>query len=142
MTQLKKIRQESVENLPRESSKILLPKIIDTAKIRTINEAVKSDLPTVNRMCREKGDQKTKALIIGMLMSVNAKIKFKDKLEENDMEGLAESILLKYGSLKISDLVYVFNQITDGEIDLYGSLSHRDVMKALKNHHDIRWQIK
>ncbi len=136
------MQAESVVSSQSELSKIYSLKTIQSAKIATVAQAVKSNLPTLNKMSRDTGEVKSKALIIAMLMQLNIKIKIKDKLEENEIERLADSIMLKYGTLKISDLLYVFNQIADGEVDLFGSLSHRDVMKALKNHLEIRWQIK
>jgi len=136
------MQAESVVSSQSELSEIYSLKTIQSAKIATVAQAVKSNLPTLNKMSRDTGEVKSKALIIAMLMQLNIKIKIKDKLEENEIERLADSIMLKYGTLKISDLLYVFNQIADGEVDLFGSLSHRDVMKALKNHLEIRWQIK
>jgi len=143
------MQAESVVSSQSELSEIYSLKTIQSAKIATVAQAVKSNLPTLNKMSRDTGEVKSKALIIAMLMQLNIKIKIKDKLEENEIERLADSIMLKYGTLKISDLLYVFNQIADGEVDLFGSLSdlfgslsYRDVMKALKNHLEIRWQIK
>ena len=136
------MQAESVVSSQSELSEIYSLKTIQSAKIATVAQAVKSNLPTLNKMSRDTGEVKSKALIIAMLMQLNIKIKIKDKLEENEIERLADSIMLKYGTLKISDLLYVFNQIADGEVNLFGSLSHRDVMKALKNHLEIRWQIK
>ncbi len=136
------MQAESVEISQSELSEIYSLKTIQSAKIANISQAVKSNLPTLNKMSRDKGEEKSKALICALLIQLNIKIKIKDKLDDNEIERLADSIILKYGTLKISDLIYVFNQIADGEVDLFGSLSHRDVMKALKNHLEIRWQIK
>ena len=77
---------------------------------------------------------------MGLLVNMNNKLKFKEKLEENEIRGLSESIFDKYYYFKISDFVFVFNKISDGEIDLFGSLSHRDVMKALNEHANIRYK--
>jgi ribosomal protein L9 len=79
---------------------------------------------------------------MGLLVSLNSKLKLKEKLTENEIRRLSESILAKYSSLKIADIIYVFNQIADGEIDLFGSLSHRDIMKALYDYNKTRWKHK
>ncbi len=111
-------------------------------KILSVEKAVNSETPSLTKMIKATNEKKVSYLIMGLLVNMNNKLKFKEKLTENEIRGLSESIMDKYYYLKLSDFVYVFNQISDGEIDLFGSLSHRDVMKALKDHTNLRWKYK
>jgi hypothetical protein len=114
----------------------------ESIKITTIHQAVTSKTPTLNKLTKEGNQEKTSYIIMGLLVSLNSKLKLKEKLTENEIRRLSESILAKYSSLKIADIIYVFNQIADGEIDLFGSLSHRDIMKALYDYNKTRWKHK
>ena len=110
--------------------------------ITSIHREISSDSPTINKLIKAKGIEFSEGLIEALLMQLNSKLKFKDKLSDQENERLAKSIISKYSNLKITDFIYVFNQIADGEIELFGSLSHRDVMRALFKHNENRWKHK
>ena len=110
--------------------------------VTSIHKAITSDSPTITRLIKIKGIEFSEGLIEALLAQLSQKLKFKDKLLDHENERLAKSIISKYSNLKISDFIFVFNQIADGEIDLYGSLSHRDVMRALYKHNENRWKHK
>jgi len=110
--------------------------------ITSVNKALTSDTPTINRLIKAKGNEFSEGLIEALLAQLSQKLKFKEKLTDQENERLAKSIISKYSNLKIADFIYVFNQIADGEIELYGSLSHRDVMRALYKHNENRWKHK
>ena len=114
----------------------------DSLKITTIRQAVLSNSPSLTKIINESSITKAEGIIEALLFQLNERIKIKEKLSENDMRRLADSIIGKYSGLKISDIIYVFNKIADGEIDLYGSLSHRDIMGALYKHKEERWKHK
>jgi hypothetical protein len=114
----------------------------DSLKITTIRQAVLSNSPSLTKIIKESSITKAEGIIEALLFQLNERIKIKEKLSENDMRRLADSIIGKYSGLKISDIIYVFNKIADGEIDLYGSLSHRDIMGALYKHKEERWKHK
>ena len=114
----------------------------DSLKITTIRKAVLSNSPSLTKIINESSITKAEGIIEALLFQLNERIKIKEKLSENDMRRLADSIIGKYSGLKISDIIYVFNKIADGEIDLYGSLSHRDIMGALYKHKEERWKHK
>ena len=114
----------------------------DSLKITTIRQAVLSNSPSLTTIIKESSITKAEGIIEALLFQLNERIKIKEKLSENDMRRLADSIIGKYSGLKISDIIYVFNKIADGEIDLYGSLSHRDIMGALYKHKEERWKHK
>lgn len=114
----------------------------ESFKITNIEKAINSNTPSLNKIIKENSILKAEGIIEAMLTQLNDKIKFKEKLSENEIERLAQSIISKYSGLKISDFIFVFNQIADGEVELYGSLSHRDIMKALFKHKETRWHYK
>ncbi len=114
----------------------------DSLKITTIRQAVLSNSPSLTTIIKESSITKAEGIIEALLFQLNERIKIKEKLSENEMRRLADSIIGKYSGLKISDIIYVFNKIADGEIDLYGSLSHRDIMGALYKHKEERWKHK
>ncbi len=114
----------------------------DSLKITTIRQAVLSKSPSLTTIIKESSITKAEGIIEALLFQLNERIKIKEKLSENEMRRLADSIIGKYSGLKISDIIYVFNKIADGEIDLYGSLSHRDIMGALYKHKEERWKHK
>mgnify|MGYP001604669755 CR=1 FL=1 len=136
------MKQELVKNIKKKSSVSYSLDNKNAFKITSIRQAVLSKAPTLNKVKRESGLDKAEGIIEALLVQLNSKIKLKEKLTENEIRILAESILAKYSSLKISDIIFVFNQIADGEIDLFGSLSHRDIMRALYKHNETRWQHK
>jgi len=131
---------KSVQNLQEKSLQALDLKNALSLKVTSIEKAVNSASPSLTKMSKLASKEKVGYLIMGLLVNMNNKLKFKEKLEENEIRGLSESIFDKYYYFKISDFVFVFNKISDGEIDLFGSLSHRDVMKALNEHANIRYK--
>ena len=77
-----------------------------------------------------------------LLVSLDNTLKVKDKSDVKEQGKkwavVAIRIIDKYKYFKVSDLVYVFNKISDGEIKIYGALNRQDIMGALHEHDKLR----
>ncbi len=105
--------------------------------INSVEQAIKSKLPTLNSL-QKLNEQKTVALLALYLLELNSAIKIGDRMSKNNINTTAIRIIQKYGFMKLSDIIFVLNKFLDGEIKLYGSLSRRDIMGALHDHSENR----
>ena len=103
---------KSVQNLQEKSLQALDLKNALSLKVTSIEKAVNSASPSLTKMSKLASKEKAGYLIMGLLVNMNNKLKFKEKLEENEIRGLSESIFDKYYYFKISDFVFVFNKIS------------------------------
>jgi hypothetical protein len=134
MTEITK--KENTKTISKNFSKTFdLEKISNS--VNSLEQAKKADVPTLNSL-RRIDEEKAVKLIALYIATLNEEINIADTMSEKSINITAIRIIQKYGYLKLSDIIFVFNKIMDGEIKLYGSLSRREIMGALHDHDKLR----
>ena len=134
MGEIIKTKTEIIET---NFSEIYNPKIAFKSNINNIQQAIKSELPTINKL-RKLDEQKTVTLIALYIDEINNEIHIKERMSEKNIGITAIRIIQKYGYMKLSDIIYVLNKFLDGEIKLYGSLNRTDILGAFHDHEKLR----
>ncbi len=135
MTEITKT--ESTKVISKNFSKTYDIEKLSRLNINSIERAKKADVPTLNSL-RRIDEEKAVKLIALYIATLNEEINIADTMSKESINITAIRIIQKYGYLKLSDIIFVFNKIMDGEIKLYGSLSRREIMGALHDHDKLR----
>ena len=80
--------------------------------INSVEQAIKSKLPTLNSL-QKLNEQKTVALLALYLLELNSAIKIGDRMSKNNINTTAIRIIQKYGFMKLSDIIFVLNKFLD-----------------------------
>lgn len=104
-------------------------------KLKNIETVIDAQTPTLASFSRAKGNEFTEGLITVWLMYLNEMLNLKKLLSPGQMELIATNVVADYGSLKISDITYIFKKVINGDYgELYESLTVPKVMTWFKQH--------
>jgi hypothetical protein len=107
--------------------------------VRTITQALSSDLPSLARLRREMPLEKVEAYIKLWLLDLNMLLDLKKPLNESQIDDIAFRVVDQYGSMNLADIKLVFSAVLDGDQGLvYDRLSIPTVMKWFKDYFEKR----
>ena len=113
------------------------PNSLQESNINTLEKALKSKTPTVGAMIRKEGSEFTRSVLLVWIVYLNNEINERP-MSENQMKTCAMRIMQKHSSLKLADLILVWNKVIDGELQLYGSLGTNKIVSLLDKHFEDR----
>ena len=128
-----KKQKEQLAKLLVDSQKLL-------RNINSVKAARTAISPRISELIKAQGEEIIAHFIGDLISTLEDNINTKDRMTANQKANTAIRIIDKYKYFKVSDLVYVFNKIMDGEIKIYGSLTRQVIMGALFEHENLRSQ--
>jgi len=140
--ELAELQEKQLETL-LNNSKSLSRTVHSVQSARTaISKRISELIKEFEVVSPNKGEELATQFIGQLLVSLDNTLKVKDKSDVKEQGKkwavVAIRIIDKYKYFKVSDLVYVFNKISDGEIKIYGALNRQDIMGALHEHDKLR----
>lgn len=110
-----------------------------SGKVKTIENAMNTESPTIGTMHREKGRDFTEGLIMGWLVYLNDILNLNKPMSEDQIEMCAIEIANEYYALKFSDLTLLFKRIISGTYgEFYESLSISKVLSFFREYFNER----
>lgn len=107
-----------------------------------IERAFMGEAPTITILRRTYNDRQIRIWIIAQIESINQYTGVKDKMEFEQMKGLAEVIMTWYGYLKATELMVFFHQFKAGKYgQLYGAVDPMRISAALNEFLSYRKEI-
>ncbi len=138
------IRVAELNNVKISLLKVYSPKncLKHGGKLKTINQAMNADAPTLGTFNREHGKEFTEGLIMAWLMHLNLILNLKRPMTDEAIEMCAIDIVKEFYAIKISDLTFLFKRIYSGHYgEFYESLSIPKIMTFFREYFDERCEI-
>ena len=112
------------------------------AKLTTLSTAINSAAPTLAALQREKGKDFAIGLTMGWLVYLNDILNLNKPMTEDQIDLCATEVIEHYGSLKMSDLTYLFRKIISGQYgEFYESLTIQKVLTFFRQYFDERCEV-
>ncbi|HLS12202.1 MAG TPA: DUF6633 family protein [Flavobacteriaceae bacterium] len=111
-------------------------------KLRTIQEAMSTEAPTIGTFHREKSKEFTEAYISLWLIYLNDMLNLNKPLSEVQIELCAVHIVEEFYMLKVSELALLFKRIISGEFgEFYESISIAKVLTFFREYLEERFAV-
>ena len=111
-------------------------------KLTTISTAMNTTAPTLAAINREKGKSFAIGLTMGWLVYLNDILNLNKPMTEDQIDLCATEVIEQYGSLKMSDLTYLFRKIISGQYgEFYESLTIQKVLTFFRQYFDERCTV-
>ena len=108
-------------------------------KLTNLSAAMNTTAPTLAAIHRENGKEFSVALVMGWLVYLNDMLNLNKPMTEDQIEHCATEVICLYGSLKMSDLTYLFRKIISGQYgEFYESLTVQKVLTFFREYFDDR----
>ena len=108
-------------------------------KLTTLSIALNTTAPTLATLQREKGKDFAIGLTMGWLVYLNDMLNLNKPMTEDQIDLCATEVIEAYGSLKMSDLTYLFRKIISGQYgEFYESLTIQKVLTFFRQYFDER----
>jgi hypothetical protein len=124
--------------------KVYAPKncLKHVGKLKTIDNAMNADAPTLGKFNRELGKDFTEGLLMAWLSHLNFILNLKRPMTDEAIEMCAIDITNEFYAIKISDLSFLFKRIYSGFYgEFYESLSIPKVMSFFRDYFDERCNL-
>jgi hypothetical protein len=128
-------------NLKKRLLDVYSPKncLKHVGKLRTIENAINADAPTLGTFKREQGKEFTEGLVMAWLMHLNSILNLNKPMSEDQIEMCAIDIVNEFYALKMSDLSFLFKRIYSGVYgEFYESLSIPKVLSFFRDYFEER----
>lgn len=138
------IKVTKFDNVKISLLKVYSPKncLNHGSKLKTINQAMNADAPTLGTFNREHGKEFTEGLIMAWLMHLNLILNLKRPMSDEAIEMCAIDVVKEFYAIKISDLTFLFKRIYSGYYgEFYESLSIPKVMTFFREYFDERCDV-
>ncbi|WP_237421193.1 hypothetical protein [Flavobacterium sp. Sd200] len=104
--------------------------------------AMNAPAPTLAAISREKGKEFSVGLTMGWLVYLNDILNLNKPMTEDQIELCAIEVIDTYGSLKMSDLTFLFRKIISGQFgEFYESLTIQKVLTFFRQYFDERCNL-
>jgi len=108
-------------------------------KLTTVSLAMNTTAPTLAALHREKGKDFAIGLTMGWLVYLNDILNLNKPMTEDQIDLCATEVIDQYGSLKMSDLTFLFRKIIAGQYgEFYESLTIQKVLTFFRQYFDER----
>ncbi len=110
--------------------------------LKTVQDCIKSDLPTIGNSIDQYNDLKTEAFIKLWLVDLNDCVNLKRPLNEGQMDFIAMQIIDKHRNMRLSDIYFIFLTAKSGGYgELYERLSPDKVLLWFQEYWNDRMKI-
>lgn len=111
-------------------------------KLTNLSAAMNTIAPTLAAINRENGKEFSAALVMGWLVYLNDMLNLNKPMTEDQIENCATDVINLYGSLKMSDVTYLFRKIISGQYgEFYESLTVQKVLTFFREYFDDRCSL-
>jgi hypothetical protein len=111
-------------------------------KLTSISVAMNTTAPTLAAIHREKGKEFAIGLTMAWLVYLNDILNLNKPMTEDQIELCAIEVIDTYGSLKMSDLTYLFRKIINGQFgEFYESLTVQKVLTFFRQYFNDRCDL-
>jgi len=111
-------------------------------KLTNLSAAMNTTAPTLAAINRENGKEFSAALVMGWLVYLNDMLNLNKPMTEDQIEHCATEVINLYGSLKMSDVTYLFRKIISGQYgEFYESLTVQKVLTFFRDYFDDRCSL-
>jgi hypothetical protein len=134
------IQQSSKKNLLEKYS----PKncMLYSGKVKTIEQAMSSNAPSVASFQREHGRQFTEGLITFWLLYLNKVLNLNKPMSEEQINLCSGMVVEEFYMLKVSDLTLLFKRIISGQYgEFYERLSIDKILTFFRTYLEERYTL-
>ena len=134
------IQQSSKKNLLEKYS----PKncMLYSGKVKTIEQAMSSNAPSVASFQREHGRQFTEGLITFWLLYLNKVLNLNKPMSEEQINLCSGMVVEEFYMLKVSDLTLLFKRIISGQYgEFYERLSIDKILTFFRTYREERFTL-
>ena len=111
-------------------------------KLTNLSAAMNTTAPTLAAINREKGKDFAIGLTMGWLVYLNDILNLNKPMTEDQIDLCATEVIETYGSLKMSDITYLFRKIINGQYgEFYESLTVQKVLTFFRQYYDDRCSL-
>lgn len=111
-------------------------------KLKTVNDAINANAPSIAAIHREKGREFTESLVMVWLVYLNAMLNLKKPMHEEQIILCASEVVNEFYMLNFADLTIFFRRILSGSYGkFYESLAISDVLTFFRSYLDERLEL-
>lgn len=111
-------------------------------KLRTLENAIDAQTPTLGLIVKHKGKDFTEAFLEGWLIYLNKILNLKNPMTEEQIQLASIEILNEFRFFKISDLTFLFRRIVSGHYgEFYESLSIQKILTYFREYFGERLEV-
>lgn len=111
-------------------------------KVQNLEQAMKSDTPSIGSLKRTQGENFTKNLLLHWLIYLNEILNLRRPMNEDQLKLASEMILSEFYALKMADLTLLFKKIIGGVYgEFYESLTIPKLIGFFRQYFDDRCNL-
>jgi hypothetical protein len=114
-----------------------------SGKLKTLQDVINAnDTPSLSKINKTNGEKFLKSFVMTWVLYLNESLNLKRPLNESQIEMVSDLIISDYGSLKITDITFIFKNAISGKYgEFYESLSIPKIMSWFSEHFEQRCEI-